>query len=79
MYQRHEPKRDDLTEFVKDEKILMNDPLFSEKTIWGYNIRVEAPFTPKRVHNYKLISMIWVEKQTISNHQEKWRNEMEIC
>ena len=63
----------------KDEKTLMNDSLFSEEILWGYNIRVEPPFTPKRVHNYKLISMIWVEKQTISNHQEKWRNEMEIC
>ena len=40
-HQHQEPNLKDITEFVEDETILMNDPLFSREALGEFNTKPE--------------------------------------
>ena len=41
--QVREPTLDDMTDFIEEETILMNDPLFSCEALADYHIKLEQP------------------------------------
>ena len=44
----------DMTDFIEEETILMNDPLFSREALSDYHTKLEHPFRQKRMKNYTI-------------------------
>ena len=47
MFQVREPTLDDTIDFIEEETILMNDPLFSREVLANYHIKLERPAREK--------------------------------
>ena len=52
--QVREPTLNDMTDFIEDETILMNDPLFSREALADYHTKLEHPVRQKRMKNYTI-------------------------
>ena len=44
----------DMTDFIEEETILMNDPLFSREALADYRTKLEHPVRQKQVKNYTI-------------------------
>ena len=44
----------DMTGFIEEETILMNDPLFSREALADYHTKLEYPVRKKRMKNYTI-------------------------
>ena len=49
-----EPTLNDMTDFIGEETILMNDRLFSHKVLADYHTKLEHPDRQKRMKNYTI-------------------------
>ena len=57
--QVREPTLNDMTDFIEEETILMNDPLFSREVLADYHTKLEHPVRQK-----------WMKKYTIKEEDE---------
>ena len=44
----------DMTDFIEEETILMNDPLFSREALADYHTKLEHPVRQKQMKNYTI-------------------------
>ena len=44
----------DMTDFIEEETILMNDPLFSREVLADYHTKLEHPVRQKQMKNYTI-------------------------
>ena len=52
--QEREPTLNDMTDFIEEETILMNDPLFSHEALAHYHTKLEHPVRQKWMKNYTI-------------------------
>ena len=52
--QVREPTLNDMTNFIEEETILMNDPLFSREVLADYHTKLEHPVRQKQIKNYTI-------------------------
>ena len=52
--QVREPTLNDMTDFIEEETILMNDPLFSREVLADYHTKLEHPVRQKWMKNYTI-------------------------
>ena len=52
--QVREPTLNDMTDFIEEETILMNDPLFSCEALADYHTKLEHPVRQKQIKNYTI-------------------------
>ena len=52
--QVREPTLNDMTDFMEEETILLNDPLFSCEALADYHTKLEHPVRQKRMKNYTI-------------------------
>ena len=52
--QVREPTLDDMTDFIEEETILMNDLLFSREALLDYHIKLQQRVRQNRMKNYTI-------------------------
>ena len=52
--QVREPTLDDMTDFIEEETILLNDPLLSREVLLDYHIKLKRQARQNRMKNYTI-------------------------
>ena len=64
-----EPTLDDMTDFIEEETILMNDPLFSHESLADYQTKLEQPDKEKHMKNYTIKAEDEKDKRVIRGQE----------
>ena len=73
-----EPTFDDMTDFIEEETVLMNDPLFSRVALADYHTKLERPFRKKRMKNYTVKAKDENKKDVKGSSEDK-SSKCKIC
>ena len=86
--QVREPTLDDTIDFIEEETILMNDPLFSREALANYHIKLERPAREKWIKTYTMKTEDEKDKKDMKGPSEnnssrwkmsKWQRDLDEC
>ena len=73
------PTLDDMTDFIVEETILMNDPLFSHESLADYQTKLEQPVKQKQMKNYTIKAEDEKDKKVMKGSSEDKSSRCKMC
>ena len=78
-HQHREPNLKDITEFVEDETILMNEPLFSLEALGEFNTKTKRHSRQWNTNSYVVKSKDGTDEKGVGTQVEKKLENCQLC